>query len=157
MFKLDSEEALLRAFRPKDRELVELSPDVRLGEPVRGYLAWTHPAGGRVNVVFTARGGPPTGIVFDTNGSTTAPVPQMCEWCHFPGVGSQVALLTARVNGKKRAGVHLCVDLSCKQKLEDEADRAGRSALPAIEGLVERIARFAEDALGIDLTGAGRD
>ncbi len=156
MFKLDSEAALLTAFRPKDRASVQLSADVKLPALVRDYLAWTHPSGGHVYLVFAVPGGAPTGITFDTNGGPGAPVPQMCDWCHFTGVGSQVALLTARHTSRRRVGVHLCADLSCKQKLEDEASRTGRSALPALQKLVERMGRFASEALKIDLTGAGR-
>lgn len=156
MFKLENEEALLATFRPKDRKRVELSADLKLPVLVRHYLAWTHPAGGRVYLVFAAPGGAPTGIAFDTNGGGPSLLPHMCEWCHCAGMGTQVGMLTADVNGKKRVGVHVCVDLGCKQKLEDEADRSGRSVLPAMEKLVERMGRFASEALGIDLSGANR-
>ena len=64
MFKLDSEAALLKAFRPKDRASVEISAEVKLPALVRHALAWTHPAGGRVYLVFSAPKGVPTGIVF---------------------------------------------------------------------------------------------
>ncbi len=156
MFMLDSEEALLSAFRPKDRKVVELTPEVKLPMFVRDYLAWRHPAGGRVYLVFSVPGGVPTGIVFDTNGGAGPSVPHMCEWCHCPGMGTHVGLLTATVNSKKRVGVHICSDLSCQQKLEDEANRSGRSVLPAMAKLVERMGRFASEGLGIDLSGAGR-
>jgi len=156
MFKLDSEKALLETFRPRDRKSVQLSPDVTLPMLVRDYLAWTHPAGGRVYLVFSVPGGVPTGIVFDTNGGAGPSVPQMCDWCHCGGLGTQVGLLVARVNSKKRVGVHLCSDLSCKKKLEDEADLSGRSVIPAMENLIARMGRFASEALKIDLSGAGR-
>lgn len=156
MFKLDSEEALLATFRPRDRKSVELSPDVALPVLVRDYLAWSHPAGGRVYLVFSVPGGAPTGIVFDTHGGGGPSVPHMCEWCHSSGMGTQIGLLTAYLNAKKRVGVHVCSDLSCKQKLQDEADRSGRSAVPAIQDLIARMGRFASEALKIDLSGAGR-
>src|SRR6478672_10282445 len=129
MFRLDSEQALLKSFRPADRKVVELPPGLNLPLFVRDYLAWTHPAGGRTFVVFSVPGGVPTGIVFDTNGSGPG-VPAMCDWCHSPGLGTQVGLLTARVNSRKRVGVHICTDLSCRQKLEDDANRRGVSVLP---------------------------
>ena len=106
-------------------------------------------------LVFAVPGGAPTGISFDTNGSG-AQVPQMCDWCHSMGSGSEVGLLTARLNSKKRVGVNLCADLSCKAKLEDEANRTGASVLPALQKLVARMGRFASEGLHIDLTGAGR-
>ncbi|HZH03863.1 MAG TPA: FBP domain-containing protein [Myxococcaceae bacterium] len=154
MFKLESEEALLAAFRPKDRKLVELSSALNFPVNVRDYIAWSHPAGGRVCLVFAAPGGLPTGILFDTNGDAGGPVPQMCDWCHHTGTGTQVGLLTTYVNGKKRVGLHLCSDLSCKQKLEDEANRSGASVVPAMNRLIERMGRFAREALKIDLRGS---
>ncbi len=156
MFKLDSEAAVLKAFRPKDRASVEMSPDVKLPALVRHYLAWAHPAGGRVFLVFSVPKGVPTGIVFDTNGGSGPSVPSMCDWCHHNGAGTEVGLLTAQLNSHKRLGVHVCVDLSCQQKIEDEANRTGKSAVEALEKLVARMARFASEALKIDLSGVGR-
>lgn len=156
MFKLDSEKALLDAFRPRDRKHVELTPDVHFPLFVRDYFAWLHPGGGRVFLVFATPHGAPTGIVFDSNGGTSAAVPQMCHWCHCHAAGTGVAVLTAKLNSKKRVGVAVCADLSCAQKLEDEANRSGRSVRPAMEKLVERMGQFAQDGLGIDLSGANR-
>jgi hypothetical protein len=155
MFRLESDTALLKTFRPKDRSIVELPPGSTYPLFVRHYLAWPHPAGGRVFLVFSTPTAVPTGISFDTNASGPA-VPHMCDWCHCAGLGTQVGLLTATVNRQKRAGIHACVDLSCAQKLEDEANRSGRSPLPAIEALLLRMGRFASEALKIDLSGAGR-
>src|SRR5689334_3845361 len=109
---------------------------------VRDYVAWVHPAGGRTFLVFSVPGGVPTGIVLDTNGGGDPSVPSMCDWCHCSGAGAPVGLVSARLNSKKRVGVHVCTDLSCKQKIEDDANRSGRSPLPAMERLVERMGRF---------------
>ena len=150
MFKLESEEALLAAFRPKDLKWVELVPEIKPPMLVRDYLSWVHPAGGRVFLVFAVPGGVPTGIVFD--GKAGASVPAMCDWCHCMSTGTGVGLLVTQVNSKKRVGVHVCSDLSCKRKLEEEADRSGRSVLPQMEKLIERMGRFASEALKIDLS-----
>ncbi|MBC7794466.1 MAG: FBP domain-containing protein [Clostridia bacterium] len=155
MFKVDNEAELLAAFRPKDRELIELTPGTKFPVIVRGYHAWQHPAGGRVFVLFAVADGAPTGIVFDSNGAGPH-VPHMCDWCHSLGPGAHAGLLTAYVNSRKRAGIHVCSDLSCKQKLEEEADRTGRSAHVGIDKVVQRMAKFAHDVLGIDLSGANR-
>lgn len=155
MFKLDTADALLDSFRPKDRRQVELSPDFVFPLVVHDYLAWTHPAGGKVFLVFATRGGVPTAIAFDSNGGS-AGVPQMCTWCHHSSAGTGVGLLTATLNGRKRVGVMVCSDLSCQQKLEDAANLNGNSVRPMMEKLVERMGRFASEALKIDLSGAGR-
>jgi hypothetical protein len=65
-------------------------------------------------------------------------------------------MLTAKVNAKKLAGVHVCYDLSCRAKLEEEANRLGKSAKPAMDRVVARMGKFASDVLKIDLSGAGR-
>jgi hypothetical protein len=156
MFKLDSETDLLATFRPKDRKSVELVPEIKLPLFVRDYLSWKHPGGGYVYLAFAAPGGAPTGIVFDTNGGGGPSAPAMCDWCHVSSAGTEVGLLTAQRNAKKRVGVHVCADLSCKQKLEEECDRQGKSVVPVMQKLIERMARFATEALDIDLSGAGR-
>lgn len=151
MFKLDTEEALLKAFRPKDRKQVEVTPELKFPLHVTDYLGWVHPAGGRVFLVFAAPKGPPIGIVFDTNGGSGPGVVQMCDWCHGHAAGSGVGLLTAKLNANKRVGVHACSDLSCGRKLEDEANRNGVSVRPAMAKLLERMGKFASAGLGIDL------
>jgi hypothetical protein len=156
MFRIESEDALLESFRPKDRKAVELPRGLNMPLFVRDYLAWSHPVGGFTYLVFAVPDGAPTGIVFETNGAGAALVPQMCDWCHCAGLGSTVGLLTAQLNSKKRVGVNVCSDLSCKQKLEEEADRSGRSVLPAMQRLIERMGRFASEALRIDLSGSRR-
>jgi hypothetical protein len=156
VFKLDSEKALLDAFRPKDRKLVELPPGLAFPLVVHDYLAWPHPAGGRVYLLFAVPKGAPTGIAFDTNGGGGEGVPHMCDWCHLSAAGTGVGLLTATLTGKKRVGVHVCVDLGCQRKLEDAANLSGRSVRPAMEKLLERMGRFASEGLKIDLSGQGR-
>src|SRR5579871_1617684 len=118
MFKLDSEQALLSAFRPKDRQQVEPPPGAHFPALVRDYLAWRQPAGAYLYLVFAVPGGAPTGIVFEANHGAGPSVPQMCDWCHSFGGGGQVTLLTARRNRNKWVGVHVCADLSCQAKLE---------------------------------------
>lgn len=150
MFKIASEKDLLSTFRVKDRKLVEISKDVKLPLFVRNYLAWPHPAGGRMFLVFCIPDGTPTGLVFDTHGDGPA-VPHMCDWCRCAGLGSRVGLLTTRASGKRTVGVHVCSDLGCQQKLEDEADRSGNSVLPSMAALMLRMARFASEGLNIDM------
>jgi hypothetical protein len=150
MFKLDSEAVLLRTFRAKDRKRVELSRDVKLPLYVRHYVAWTHPAGGRVYLIFAVPGGAPTGIVFDSHGAGPA-VPHMCDWCRCSGLGERIGLLTARLSSTHVVGVHVCSDLGCQRKLEDEANRRGDSVLPAMDALVDRMAAFAAGGLNINL------
>lgn len=149
MFKLDSETALLDTFRPRDRKKVELPVGLKYPLVATDYFSWLHPAGGRVFVIFAPRdGGLITGIVFDTNGANH--VTQLCDWCHSSS--TDVAMLTAQLNSRKRVGVCVCGDLSCGKKLEDAANLSGRSVRPAMEALVARMVTFARDGLNIDFT-----
>jgi hypothetical protein len=150
MFKLESEDSLIKSFRPRDRKHVEVPRDLKFPAFVHHYLAWRHPAGGKVYLVFAVPNGLATGIVFDANGAGPA-VPHMCHWCHCASTGGDVELHTAKLSGKKTVGVYVCADLNCRKKLEEEADRSGRSTVPAMAALLEQMGRFASEGLGIDL------
>ncbi len=150
MFKLDDEEALLETFRTRDRKQVELPADLKFPLILRDYVAWVHPAGGRVFLVFAPVDGVPTGIAFDTQGAA-AQGPQLCSWCHSHGGGNQVAMLTTTLSNKKRVGVFVCGDLSCKKKLEEACDLAGKNVQAAVKQVVGRMSAFASEGLGIDL------
>jgi hypothetical protein len=153
MFKLDSEAALKAAFRPRDQGALQLPPDLTFPMFVRDYLAWIDPSGFHATLIFNVGKGAPTGIAF----RRASPGPGMCDWCHSFDPSGGVSLLTADRNSKKRVGVYVCQDLGCKNRLEDAALRAGRSPVDDLKALLERIGQFAEQALGIDLSGAGRN
>src|SRR3954469_7032312 len=156
MFQLASEEKLIQTFRPRDRAGMEMPPGVTSPLFVRHYLAWREPSGASVRLVFGLPGGAPTGIFFRRAHGEPGTV-HMREWCHSQGGSDQIGLLTADVNSRKRVGVNVCLDLRCQEKIEGAAHRGGRSALDAQRELLDRIAQFAREALGIDLSGAGRD
>jgi hypothetical protein len=147
VFILQSEKELLRAFRPKDQRKLELPPGLSFPLFVRDSFSWVDSAGARTFVVFqddaTKR---PLGIAFRRDGSGGVGS-QMCDWCH--SMGSDVALLTAAQNSKKRVGAWLCRDLNCPGKLDEQADLAGRSSVGPRRRMVERMQRFAREALRI--------
>lgn len=155
MFRIETERELLAAFRSRDRKHVELPRGTRLPLHVRDYLAWVDPYGVRVFLVFSAPGSKRlTGIAFrrDQQGDKAAG-PQVCDWCMSPNGADQVGLLTTDVDAKRRVGVNLCMDLRCNERLESAANLSGRSAVEDTKRLVERMSRFATEALGMD-TGA---
>lgn len=154
MFRIESEKALLSAFRSRDRKYVELPKGTRLPLFVRDYLAWVDPYGVRVFLVFTPPGSKRlTGIAFrrDQQGDKTVPL-GMCEWCRSAGSGDQIGLLTTDVDSKRRVGVNLCLDLRCNEKLESATNRAGGSVVEETQKLLERMTRFASEALGIEFS-----
>jgi hypothetical protein len=154
MFRVDTSAALLAMFRPKDRQAVELTRGLKFPLSVRDYIAWTHPAGGKVFLVFAQPSSVPVGIAFETNGGHGSFVPSLCDWCHCAGVGNQVGLLSATLNARRRVGINVCVDLSCKERLEEAANLGGFSPRPAIEKLLERMVRFATAGLQMHVSGS---
>jgi hypothetical protein len=157
MFKLQSEQSLVQSFRPRDRKTLELPPGLTYPLFVRDYLSWVDPSGAHVYLVFNLGQGAPTGIAFRRAGGADPSISILCDWCHTSGTGDRVGLLTTAVDSRKRVGVHACLDLSCKAKLEESADRSGKNPVDLVKQLVERMGRFASQGLRIDLSGAGRD
>ncbi|MFP2902225.1 FBP domain-containing protein [Corallococcus sp. 4LFB] len=151
MFRIESEKELLRAFRSRDRKYVELPKGTQLPLFVRDYLAWVDPYGVRVFLVFVAPGSKHlTGIAFRRaqQGDPTL-APKMCDWC-WTSTDAEIGLLTTDVDSKRRVGVNLCLDLRCGERLQAQADRAGRSTLDENAQLIQRMARFAAEALGYE-------
>jgi hypothetical protein len=149
MFKLPNSRTLLAMFRPMDRRRVEITRDVPLPMLVNDYVTWSF--GRRMYLVFEAPRGAatgPRGIVFESDGGG-APVPHMCEWCHAVAPGTRVEMLTARRDRTRTAGIMVCADLGCRERLEDRAERAGVDVAPAMTKLLERMQRFA-DSLDFD-------
>jgi hypothetical protein len=157
VFRLETDRALIESFRARDRRVIEMPPGITFPLFVRDYLVWTETSGARVYLVFAAPGSrKPIGIIFRRDSSDSgARTSRMCDWCHSQGSSSEVGLLTTDVNNTRRVGVVLCVDLRCKQKLEDAADRSGRHPLEVLEQLQERMFRFAHEALGIEAERPG--
>ncbi|NOJ97911.1 hypothetical protein HMI51_33855 [Corallococcus coralloides] len=152
MFRIESEKELLRAFRSRDRKHVELPKGTQLPLFVRDYLSWVDPYGVRVFLVFVAPGSKqPVGIAFrrDQQGDPTLS-PKMCDWCRT-STDAEIGLLTTDVDSKRRVGVNVCLDLRCGERLEAMSDRSGRSDLDDKARLMERMARFASETLGLEL------
>ncbi len=141
MFELKTESSLLATFRHRDRKHVELTRDVILPVVVKDYFTWTH--GRRVFLVFALPSQAPKGIVFDSSGAGPA-VPHMCDWCQQVGLGARVGLLTARRDRERTAGVLVCSDLGCRDRLEYVADRAGVDVGPLMLTVLQRMDKFAE-------------
>lgn len=156
MFRIETEKEFLNAFRSRDRKHAEPPKGTRFPLFVRDYFAWVDPYGVRVFIVFTAPGGKkPTGIAFrrDQGGDKNI-APHMCEWCHSPGTSDQIGLLTTDVDSKHRVGINLCLDLRCNERLETATNRSGGDVLDEMTKLHERIARFAHEALGLEVSSA---
>lgn len=152
MFLIPSETDLVSAFRPRDRKALELPEGASFPMTVRDYLAWVEPTGVRVFLVFQDPASKrPLGIAFRRDGAGGGGNGgRMCDWCHSWGASQDIGLLTTARNSKRRVGVGLCMDLRCRDKIEQSADLAGRSAVEARKRVLERMVRFAREGLGIE-------
>lgn len=56
--------------------------------------------------------------------------------------------LTARRDPERTAGVLVCTDLACRDRLEYFAERNGVDARPKVEALLQRMSRFADSLYG---------
>jgi hypothetical protein len=117
MLRVSSHQDLLDTFRALDRAEVQIPSSFKFPLAVRDYLTWIEPSGHRIYLVFedevTHR---PLGVVFQrTHGHADTPA-SMCHWCHAVRSGDGVGLLTAAVTSQRRVGVHLCSDLSCRER-----------------------------------------
>jgi hypothetical protein len=155
MIRIASETELLDSFRALDRDEVELPDDLSFPVLVKDYLTWSDPGGHRVYLVFSEPGADSRkrsalGIVFRRSASGSGP-PQMCEWCHAVRGGDGVMLLTATASSQKRVGIHLCRDLSCKDKVEAAPGAhdfpESLSARDRTQRILQRMSQFARRAI----------
>lgn len=118
MIRISSENELRAAFRPIDAKELFLPGDLSYPIVLRDYMAWIEPSGHRVFLLFQDPNGlGARGIVFRRSHSSSSGTVQMCQWCHSVRGGNSVRLLTAANGTRKRIGMYLCQDLSCKEKV----------------------------------------
>ena len=151
MFLIQSESELLSAFRPRDRKGFEPPADVSYPLVARDYYAWVDPTGVRAHLVLQEPStGRLLGITFRRDSGGGAAAGRICDWCHAYGSADEIGMLTAERSSRKRVGVLICRDLRCREKLEDAADLSGRMSVEARRRTVQRMLRFAREALGIE-------
>lgn len=119
MLRIQDRNELLSLFRDIDRDFVEVPKDMKFPLAVIDYLAWKESSGHRTYLVLEDKiGGRPFAMNFERTKNSEA-VPMMCNWCHAVRPASDVALMTVAVSKRKRVGLYLCSDLSCKSNLLD--------------------------------------
>jgi len=145
----DSED-LLDAFRPLDLRLFELPGEDAFPMLLRGTRAWVESGGARAYLLFEEPGtGRARGIVFRRS-NVGGPTGQMCSWCHSFGTSDEIGLMTADESAHRKVGVYVCRDLHCWERIEEACDRAGTDTRVHRARLLERIARFAHEALRME-------
>ena len=151
MFRIETEKQLISAFRPRDRRHLELPRGLQYPLYVPDYFTWTEQSGLRVFLVFARPGSrTPIGIAFRRDAGEKGLAARVCDWCHAYGSGLEIGLMVADLNSKHRVGLGLCLDLRCKEKIEQSSNLAGRSPVELSHQLLERMYRFANEGLGIE-------
>lgn len=142
MFLLRSEKELIDSFFPRHQKRLELPNGLKFPLVVRDYFAWVDSSNLKVNLVFSEPGvNKPIGIIFDRHsgaGGTAA----ICEWCHSYGSSNQIGLLSIDVSSKRRVGVHLCLDLGCREKIEADLGLSPMAAQARARRVVDEMSRF---------------
>lgn len=147
MIRIQTEKQVIDAFREIDQSEVQIPHNITFPFLVRDYFAWTEPGGHRTFLIFNDEETKNLlGVVFKrTQESPDAPA-KMCEFCHSVRGHGNISMLSAKVTPNKTIGLHLCRDLSCREKVESipgtndltgSKDRMYRNIV-----LVERIRKF---------------
>jgi len=143
MFLFKSENEFVDSFRPVDQKQIRVPQGTKFPLVVRDYFAWTDSSNSRVYLVFSEPDvKKPIGVVFEREhprGETTAAI---CEWCHSFGSTNQIGLLTLEVNPKRRVGIHLCLDLSCRDKIDKNLSLTPIAAQERIRQVVEGMSKI---------------
>jgi hypothetical protein len=150
MFLIPSEADLLKSFRPADRRVVEVPRNAAFPFLVRDYRAWAEEAGTRMFLVFRMPDSKwPVGLVLRKGPGGGAPTSHLCDWCHSPGSSGDIGLMTVQADDRRVVGTNVCLDLRCAERLETAANLSGRHPRALQEQLLERIVRFAREAVGM--------
>jgi hypothetical protein len=158
MLLIRSAQELMRAFRPRDLRIFEVPDEDVFPLLVRDFRAWVESGGARVYLVYEdPAAGEARGVVLRRSESALhGTLGHMCDFCHSTGSADEIGLLTAEESANRTVGIVVCRDLRCGERVEEACNRAGKDVAEARRRIVERIARFANEALGMDRRAAGR-
>ena len=152
-FKLDSEQELLEGLPPQGPPPRGAAAGAELPAPTCRTTSRGPSAGFHVNVVFARPGSrEPIAIAFQRdNPGGEGLATRVCEWCHAYGSSMDIGMLSVDVTSRHRVGVLLCLDLRCKEKLENGGEHGGQEHLLELtHRVLERMHRFAHEALGLE-------
>lgn len=143
-FRLASEEEVMACFREKDRRKVILPRLMPFPVVADYYYAWGEASGTYLYLLFRRpEWADPRGVVFKRMHATgDARTGRMCDWCHAYGGGDQVGMMTTALDARRSAGLVLCLDLACFDKLETISDQSRKPIEKLAAGLLERMGSF---------------
>ena len=117
MLRVQDRNQLLDMFREIDKDNVVITKDLKFPIAVTDYFAWREPSGHRTFLIIEDRFQSRHFAIALDRTKSPEKVPMMCNWCHSVRPSKDVALMTISVTRRKRVGIHLCSDISCKENI----------------------------------------
>jgi hypothetical protein len=118
MIRIQDEEQFLSAFREIDRDQVQLPTELSFPFGLIDYFAWVEPSGHRTYLIYNDSDKRALGAVFKRLPEPADAPIKMCAFCHSVRGGGRVSLLSIQATKNRNIGLHLCRDLSCKEKMQ---------------------------------------
>ena len=149
VFSIASEEELVQAFRLRDQKKLILPEGLKFPLNVASYFAWKEPSGVYTYLVIKLPNWDmPRGGAFKRTASTGEPVGGLCSWCNQYGTSEDINMLSVTMSANVSTSYYLCHDISCIEKIEDMADRAGKDPEKYIAELYHKIGKLFENLSG---------
>nr|WP_295902344.1 FBP domain-containing protein [uncultured Bdellovibrio sp.] len=148
-FAIESEAELIHAFRPRDQKKLVLPEKLRFPLNVRSYFTWKEPSGVYTYLVFKMPNWDlPRGVAFKRSASTGEPIGGLCSWCHAYGTSDEIGMLSVSMSSNVSSSYLICHDLSCIEKIEDNAAMSGKEPDKYIAELYYRMEKLFENISG---------
>lgn len=127
-FTIASKQELIHVFRDRDQKKLILPDHLNFPATVSSYLTWSESSGVYTYLVFKLPNwDTPRGIAFKKIHHSGEPTGNLCNWCHAYGSSDEIGLMSVTLTSKTSASYLLCKDLSCVDKIHDQANRAGKN------------------------------
>ncbi|MBX3016333.1 MAG: FBP domain-containing protein [Bdellovibrionaceae bacterium] len=147
-FQLASAEEVLECFREKERRKVLLPRLMPFPVIADYYYAWSEASGVYLYLIFRRPDWKkPRGVVFKRmHAMAEGQTGRMCDWCHAYGGSDKVGMMTTALDAQRSAGLVLCLDLACFDKLETISNQSKKPIEKLAGGLLERMGAFVTSA-----------
>lgn len=148
-FTIESEKDLIQAFRYHDQKKLVLPNHITYPIQAQHYYAWRESSGVYIYMVFKKpEWKAPIGIVFKrSHAGSHLSNSRLCDWCLSYGPSDLVGMLSVTLNSRQSAGMMLCLDLGCAERLEEAAELGGKNFEKLAHQLYDRVGRFFESVL----------
>lgn len=139
----------MKMFSEKDQKRVLPPKGISYPIEAKHYYAWKESSGVYVYMLFRKpQWNQPVGIVFKRpTGGEHLKNSRLCDWCLSYGSSDMVGMLSLNLNSRQSAGIILCLDLACVERLETAAELSGKSFEKLAQQLYEKIGKLYDTVL----------